>query len=440
MIESNGMVKEKEKIRTRIAPSPTGFAHVGTAYTALFNFAFARKNGGEFILRLEDSDVKRNIVGAEEAIYAGLSWLGIDWDEGPDKGGTYSPYRLSERLELYKDKAAALVKDGLAYEDGGAIRFKNPGQNVSWNDLVRGKVEFPASEITDFVIVKSDGYPTYNFAVVIDDIDMKITHVIRGEEHISNTPRQLVLYDSLDAKRPEFAHLPTLRNSQHQKLSKRRDPVDLRMFRDQGYLPEALVNFLCLLGWSHPEGKEIFDIAEFIDKFDLSRVRRAGPIFDTNKLDWLNGIYIRGKKDEELTHLINEKIAANVSLDLLRKVVPLIRERIVKLSDAEGLLKFFWEEPVIDRMIFENTHASVHIASALSYLDKIKKWTLEGISEALEKAIKEKEFKKGDFYMTLRLALTGARITPPLNESMVILGQDKVLYRLEDAEKIVIGG
>ncbi len=426
-------------VRTRIAPSPTGFAHVGTAYAALFNYSFAKKNNGKFIIRLEDTDVKRHVKGAEEAIYGGLSWLGLTWDEGPDKGGPYAPYRQSERLETYQGMAKQLIKEGKAFEDEGAIRFKNPGEDISWNDLVRGKITFPGGEVTDFVLLKSDGYPTYNFAVVVDDVEMEITHVIRGEEHISNTPRQLALYKALGKSVPELAHLPTLRNSERKKLSKRRDPVDLRLYREQGYLPEALVNFLCLLGWSHPEGKEVFSLSEFVDKFDLSRVRPAGPIFDTTKLDWLNGVYLREKSDEALAHLINEQIVVDVPLETVTQVVPLVKERINKISEAPGLISFFWEEPELGRDIFDDPKASLlHIVAALHTLSGVKTWTLEEINSAFEGEIKEKGFKTGDFYMSVRLALTGRRITPPINESMVILGQDKVLHRLEDAQKLLV--
>lgn len=434
-------------VRTRIAPSPTGFAHVGTAYTALFNYAFARKNKGKFILRLEDTDVKRNVPGAEEAIYAGLSWLGISWDEGPDVGGKLGPYKDSEKLEIYKKYAEQLVGDGKAYKDEGAIRFKNPGDDVSWDDLVRGKVTFPGGEVTDFVIMKGDGYPTYNFGVVVDDIEMKITHVIRGEEHISNTPRQIALYHAFDQKPPEFAHLPTLRNEKHQKLSKRRDPVDLRLFREQGYLPQALVNFLCLLGWSHPEEKEIFDINEFIDKFTLERVRKAGPVFDWKKLEWINGEYIRRKDDEELAYLFWTHLKDNdvdISIDFVKQLVPLIKNRVHTLKEAMELVSFFWEEPVFPdkqetiKELFD-PQAQKHLASALHVLQGIKKWTLENINVDLEREIKERGYKTGEFYMTVRAALSGAGVTPPINESMVILGQDKVLHRLEDAQKILIG-
>lgn len=429
---------KKTKVRARIAPSPTGFAHVGTAYTALFNYAFARKNGGKFIIRLEDTDVKRHVQGAEEAIYAGISWLGIEWDEGPDKSGPYKPYRQSERLDIYKEKAKLLLKEGNAYEDEGAVRFKNPEEDISWDDLVRGKITFPGKEVGDFVLIKSDGYPTYNFAVVIDDILMEITHVIRGEEHISNTPKQLAVYKALGANHPLFAHHPTLRNPERKKLSKRRDPVDLRYYREEGYLPEALVNFLCLLGWSHPEEKEIFSLSEFVENFSLDRVRKAGPVFDVKKLDWLSGVYIRKKTDEELAHLFSRHIAANVPQDLLARIIPLIKERILRLSEIEPLVSFFWQEPQVGKELFEDSKSALYITAALHGLSNIKEWNLNQINSTLQEEIKEKGFKTGDFYMSLRLALIGKRVTPPINESMEILGQDKVLHRLEEAQRVLL--
>lgn len=441
--ENTGQRKKmtKTRVRTRIAPSPTGFAHVGTAYHALLNYAFARKNNGEFILRLEDSDIKRNIPEAEESIYAGLSWLGLSWDEGPDKGGPFVPYRLSERLELYKEKAGELIKKGLAYEDQGAIRFKNPGADIEWKDLIRGHIKFPGQEVTDFVIMKSDGYPTYNFAVAIDDLEMEITHVIRGEEHISNTPRQIAIYKAFEKSTPFFAHHPTLRNMERKKLSKRRDPVDLRMYREEGYLAEALVNFLCLLGWSHPEEKEIFTLPEFVEKFDISRVRKAGPVFDTKKLDWLNGMYIRQKSDEDLTRLVRERIptVANVDQEFLMKVAPLVKDRISKLSEIEPLISFFWDTPQIAKEVFDDpARSALHITAALNALRKVDQWNLSGINKALQKEVEDNGFKTGDFYMTLRKAFTGKAVTPPINDSMAILGRDQVLHRLEEVQKVLI--
>lgn len=422
-------------IRTRIAPSPTGFAHVGTAYVCLLNYAFTRKNGGTLILKIDDSDTKRHVEGAEEAIYSGLAWLGFDWDEGSDRGGPHAPYKVSQKLEVYKKYADKLVVEGKAYKDEEAIRFKNPGEDQSWNDLIRGEIKFSGGEITDYVIIKSDGYPTYNFYTVIDDHEMEITHVIRGEEHISNTPRQIATYKAFGWEMPQFAHYPTLRNADRKKLSKRRDPVDLRLYREAGYLPEALVNFLGLLGWSHPEGKEMFDLKEFVEKFDLSRVSKAGPIFDTKKLDWLNGMYIRQKSDEDLAHMLNERSSFNVTAEM----AGLVKERISKLRDADSLLEFFVNQPTMGRDVFDgDDNAALHVTTARGALTEVKEWSLENINSALAKLIEEKGYKTGDFYMTMRLALTGKRMTPPINESMVILGQDEVLQRLEVAQKVLI--
>lgn len=426
-------------IRVRVAPSPTGFAHVGTGYVALFNYAFAKNNNGTFIIRLEDSDVKRHVPEAEKAIYSGLAWLGLDWDEGPDKGGPFAPYRVSERLEYYKEIAQKLVEDGKAYQDEGAIRFKNTGQDMGWTDLVRGEVVFPGSEVGNFVIMKSDGYPTYNFYVVVDDSEMLITHVIRGEEHISNTPRQLALYKALGYKIPEFAHLPTLRNQDHKKLSKRRDPVDLRLYREQGYLSEALVNFLCLLGWSHPEGKEIFSLKEFVERFSLERVKSAGPIFDSKKLDWINGMYIRQMDNKDLASRLNSFIVHETTIEFLEKVVPLIKERISKLGDAENLLKFFWEKPQVEKGLFDTDEKSIeYISEAFRVLRRVPEWSLERINETLSNLVKGKNFKTGNFYMALRFAITGQKITPPINDSLIILGKDEVMARLQEAEKVLI--
>ncbi len=422
-------------IRTRIAPSPTGYAHVGTAYVCLLNYAFTRKNGGKFILRLDDTDQKRHVEGAEEAIYTNLHWLGFDWDEGSDVGGEYGPYRPSEKLEYYKKKAQELLDRGLAFEDEGAIRFKNQGDDQEWNDLIHGNIKFPGGEVTDFVIIKSDGFPTYNFNTVIDDIDMQITHVIRGEEHISNTPRQLALYKAFGASIPEFAHFPTLRNADRKKLSKRRDPVDLGLYRREGYLPEALVNFLGQMGWSHPDGREIFSLKEFVEVFDIKRVRKAGPIFDTKKLDFINGTYIRNTPDNELAEMMNQFISRKTDPEFLRQIAPLIKERIFKLADVEPLITFFWEEPKISRELFEDPRANIYVTSAINALSSVEVWDLENVNSALSKMIEEKGFKVGDFYMNMRLSIAGGRISPPINESMIILGKDVVLRRLEIAQK-----
>lgn len=421
------------KVRVRIAPSPTGFAHVGIAYAALFNLAFAQKNQGKFIIRIEDTDVKRHVPEAEEAIFKDLSWLGLSWDEGPDKGGKFGPYRQSERLKIYQEKAEELLDSGKAYPDAGAVRFKNPGRDLNWEDLIRGKISFPGGEVTDFVILKSDGYPTYNFAVVVDDILMRITHVIRGEEHISNTPRQLALYKAFETQPPKFAHLPTLRGADRKKLSKRRDPVDLRIYREEGYLPEALVNFLCLLGWSHPQGKEIFPLSEFIRFFDLKKVRKAGPVFDIKKLDWMNGVYIRKKTGKQLVQLI-KPFVPGMRPSLIKKTAPLLRERVNKLSEIKPLVGFFLEEPKIDKKEL-NRKNRAYLLAALASLEACKAWSHRQIEKVLRGLAEEKDWKTAEFFMSLRIAVTGKKVGLPLIESLEILGKEKTLARIRKALK-----
>jgi len=425
--------KLRRRVRVRIAPSPTGFAHVGTAYVALFNYSYARKHKGQFIIRLEDTDVKREVKGAEKAIYDGLSWLGLGWDEGPDKGGKYGPYRQSERLDIYKKRVQKLIEKDLAYQDEGAVKFKSKfksEEKISWIDLVRGKIEFPASEVEDFVLLKSNGYPTYNFAVVVDDILMKVSHVIRGEEHISNTPRQLVLYKAYKSKPPEFAHLPTLRNEERKKLSKRRDPVDLRIYKEQGYLPEALVNFLCLLGWSHPEEKEVFDLKEFVEKFSLGRVRKAGPVFNLKKLDWMNGEYIRKTQNARLKTQIFEFFSKKYSEEKIEKILPLVKDRIKTLKEFETLAGFFFKARKPKLGFFEKDYKK-HIKVVIETLENIGPWEGKNIDKSLFGLVDKNGFHTGGFFMNLRVAITGSRFTPPINESIVILGREETLARLK---------
>ena len=423
----------RRRVRVRIAPSPTGFAHVGTAYTALFNYAFARKNKGKFVLRLEDTDVKRQVKGAEQAIYDGLSWLGLGWDEGPDKGGEYGPYRQSERLDIYKKRVQKLIEKDLAYQDEGAVKFKSKfksKEKVGWNDLIRGKIEFPASEIGDFVLLKSNGYPTYNFAVVIDDSLMKISHVIRAEEHISNTPRQIVLYKALGFDKPEFAHFPLLRNEDKSKISKRKNPVSLSWYKKQGYLPGALINFLCLLGWSHPEEKEIFDLKEFVEKFSLGRVRKAGPVFNLKKLDWMNGEYIRKTQNVKLKTQIFEFFSKKYSEEKIEEILPLVKDRIKTLKEFESLAGFFFKARKPKPGIFEKDYKK-HIRALIKTLENTESWEGKNIDKILFGLVDKNGFHTGGFFMNLRVAITGSRFTPPINESIVILGREETISRLK---------
>jgi glutamyl-tRNA synthetase len=407
---------QMNKVRVRIAPSPTGYAHVGTAYVALFNLAFAKKNAGKFILRIEDTDQKREVEGGIEVIKQGLSWLGLDWDEF---------YRQSERLSIYQKYAKELLADGKAYEEDGGIILKVGKAAISWEDLIRGSITFPADEVKDFAILKKDGFPTYNFAVVVDDWQMGISHVIRAEEHISNTPRQISAYKALGAKVPEFAHLPLLRNPDKSKISKRKNPVALSWYKDEGFLPEALINFLCLLGWSHPEEKEIFDIKEFVEKFDLGRVRKSGPVFDTNKLLWMNQKYINNFQLSIFNSQINSFFNNKYPKDKIERVAPLVQSRIKTLKEFEDIAGFLFEEPKVDKNLLGENY-KVHLTTALE--------AIEG-GKPLENISKGNNFKTGDFFMDLRISLSGKKVTPPINESIEILGKEEAIKRLKKALK-----
>lgn len=410
-------------IKTRIAPSPTGLAHVGTAYTALLNFAFAKKNDGQFILRIEDTDQKRNVPDGEKVILDGLKWLGIVWDG--------EPVWQSKRLELYKKEVDRLISEGKAYEeDGGIILKVDKSEGVSWKDLIRGEISFPKEELKDFAILKKDGFPAYNFAVVVDDHAMGITHVLRGEDHISNTPRQILAYKALGYDVPEFGHTPLLRNSQKAKLSKRKDVVSLTEYKNQGYLPEAMVNFLALLGWSHPEGKEIFSFQEFVEKFTLERVQSTGPVFNVDKLNWLNAEYIRNLSDDELLTRLSEFTNEKFSSDLLTKIIPLIKPRIQKLSEFTAMAAFFITKPDVDKALLSDKSAE-HLSLAISSLESIDNWSVDQINEKFSKIADDDSVHNGKFFMDVRIALTGRKVTPPLNDSIFILGKSESLSRLE---------
>ena len=417
-----------KEIRTRFAPSPTGFLHVGGVYTALFSYSFTKKNKGKFILRIEDTDVKRHVAEAEKAITDGLRWLGLNYDEGP--------YRQSERLKGYQQYVQQLIDKKLAYEKEGAILFKVPSGQTSWDDLVRGKIEFENNQIKDFVILKSDKYPSFNFAVTVDDWQMKISHVIRAEDHISNTPRQIMIYQALGVEVPEFAHLPLLRNPDHSKISKRKDPVAISWYKEKGYLPEALINFLCLLGWSHPKGKDIFSLEEFIKYFSFERISKSAPIFDFKKLDWLNGVYIRQKKDAELLKLLKPFAPKGMTDDLIGKTIPLIKERLVKLSDYPSLVDFLIEEPKVDKKLLikkgggDSNLIKKQFEIILKELEKAG-WETSKLETLFREIAQTQKFHIGKFFMAVRIALTGKTATPPLFEMMEVLGKEKTTLRIK---------
>ena len=458
-------------VRTRIAPSPTGDPHIGTAYSALFNFAFAKKNKGEFILRIEDTDRSRFDEDSEKKIVDSLSWLGIKWDKGP--------IRQSERLLMYQKAAEELIKKGKAYncdcsperldkvrkeqqakrgvphydrkcrvsppqnpkEGTFVIRLKVPEEGeTSFEDLVRGKISFKNKDIDDAVILKSDGWPTYHLAVVVDDSDMKISHVIRAEEWLSSTPKHMLLYEAFGKKPPVFAHLPLLRNPDRSKISKRKNPVSLLWYKEQGFLPEALLNYLGLMGWSMPDSREKFDLEDFVENFDFGRVDPAGPIFDIQKLEWLNGEWIRGLGDEDLARRLEGYTGR--SNEQIRKILPLVKERLKKLSEFDTLTSYFFETPHINKNEIVPKGKSLEetakvLNSVVDVLSKEIKWEDEILHLALVNKPGELGWSKTDVYQTIRYATTGSRATPPLFDTLEAIGKDQVLNRLKNAIKIL---
>lgn len=456
--------------RTRIAPSPTGYPHIGTMYQALFDYAWAKRQGGKFVIRIEDTDRARLVEGAEDAIYDAFDWLNITEDESPRKGGPDKPYRQSERLEIYQKYAHQLVTEGHAYfctctkerlddlrkeqqaqkqlpmydrhckdqtdepDEPYVIRMKIPrDESITFTDGVRGEITFEGSVIDDQVILKSDGFPTYHLAVVVDDHLMNITHVIRGEEWISSTPKHCLLYKWLGWDMPEHFHTPLLRNPDKSKLSKRHGHTDVRWYISEGILPEALRNFLALMGWSHPEGREIFTLDEFVDNFDPHDLKTVGPVFDLTKLMWINGEYIRAMPEDKLADRIfsysTEYLGNVYGKDLIKKTIPLVQTRLKSLREYDDYCRFFIEQPeAYDGEVAENAELYADIAEELRNLND---WKAVAIGEKLQALAESKNIPFSKFFMALRLAITGRKITPPLNESLEILGKDDTIERLE---------
>ena len=479
-------------VRLRVAPSPTGDPHVGTAYVSLFCLAFARQQGGRFVLRLEDTDRARFRADSEQQIYDTLGWLGLDWDEGPDRGGPFAPYRQSERLQTYAPYVEQLLASGHAYrcwctperlqemrEDqqrrkvptgydrrclgltreqraalpgfaaAPVVRMLVPDDPpLHFQDLIRGEVSAPRPD--DQVILKTDGFPTYHLAVVVDDHLMGITHVVRGEEWISSTPKHLLLSDWLGWERPSYAHMPLLRNVDKSKISKRKNPAArLTWFQERGYLPEALLNFLGLLGYSLPSGEEVFGFAEFSSTFDWTRVNTVGPVFDLDKLGWLNGHYIRTLAPDDLAARLVPFLAGAGLYDhsdghvaLLAGAVPLVQTRLAVLSEAVELLRFLF---VAERdFVVEPAAADISLAgaapvltAAAQALEPVTDWQVGPIQAAMDAAlIVGLGLKRGKAYAPVRAAVCGARVAPPLPESMALLGRDRVLGRLRAGARL----
>lgn len=426
-------------VRVRIAPSPTGSPHIGTAWMALFDYVFAKKNNGKFILRLEDTDRVRFVAESENEIYETLKWLGFEYSEGPNIGGSFGPYKQSERLEIYKKYSDELLSKGLAYEDEGAIRFKiNKKGQTTYHDLVGDKdIAIENSTQEDFVILKSDGFPTYNFANVIDDHLMEISHVIRGNEYISSMPKYLQLYKALGWEPPLFAHLPLLLGTDRSKLSKRHGAKGALEFKKEGYFKEALINFLALLGWSNPENKEIFTLEEMIKVFDFKDFNHSSAIFDSTKLEWLNGEYIRNMTDDKLEKALDEYLVDHPAKGKLAPLIPLVKERIKKLSDFIPLTDFFFEKVEYDWEIFDRLKIKdlrLTLEKVLEKLESMEKsWTAQVFEDTFRKLAEDLQLSNQQMFQLIRVVISGQLVTPPLFESIKILGEEETMKRVKSA-------
>ncbi len=477
------------EVRTRFAPSPTGHLHIGGARTALFNYLFAKRYGGKFILRIEDTDLERSSIESEKVIIESLRWLGIEWDEGVEVGGPYGPYRSTERVDIYKKYVDVLFEKGYAYycycteeelesqrqellskgqmprylgkcrnlteeqkrrfEQEGrkpTVRFKVPeGVKIVVHDLVRGDVEFMSDDIGDFVIVKSDGIPTYNFAVVIDDHLMKISHVIRGEEHLSNTPRQILIYNALGFELPQFAHVSLILGKDRTKMSKRHGSTWVEQYKEQGYLKEGLINFLALLGWSPPEDKEIFDMEYLIENFSLDRVSKNPAIFDIDKLNYINSQHIKLKSLDELTQMcipyfveagyIKEDEAKS-KFEWLKKIVKSVYEGLDYLSQIKDKVDIFFNNEIkVEEDEAKEVLKWEHVKDLINVFEnkirQMNELTPEAIRLLFKEIQKETGYKGKNLFMPIRVVLTGKTHGPELVEIIEIVGKENILKRLE---------
>ncbi|MFW6120334.1 MAG: glutamate--tRNA ligase [Petrotogales bacterium] len=481
-------------IRVRFAPSPTGFLHVGGARTALFNFYCARHNEGKFILRIEDTDVERSTKESEEQLMNSLMWLGMTWDEGPDVGGPHWPYRQSERQNKYMDAVRKLIEKDRAYEvyayseeiegikkkllsqgkpphyekemfsrfdnkerrkefeDRGlspVVFFKMPRRNYKIVDMVKGEVTFREGALGDFVIMRSSGLPIYNFAVVIDDIDMEISHVIRGDDHLSNTLKQLVIYEALEVNPPVFAHVSMILGPDGKKLSKRHGATSVEEFKEKGFIPEAFTNYLSLLGWSHPDGKEIMNINEIIKNFTVERLHSSPAIFDEDKARWMNGIYIRELSLERIadlskSHIVKSGLLNREEMELnkkwLKKAIDSVRKNAETLTDIAQRLSIYFDEPDYENIVIaqdEKYRVSGSLLVMRDNLDHLDVWSQSAIIGAVKEAIKAREPSKKAFYHNLRRVLTGKDEGPELIDIIYLLGKNEVIRRIDKAVKAV---
>ena len=428
-------------IRLRFAPAPTGSLHLGSARTALFNWLVARGSGGELILRVEDTNAELSKPELIDNIYRSLDWLEIDFDG--------EPVRQSQRADLYDDAVEQWISAGVAYEDEGAIRFRVPEEGTtSWDDQIRGAVVFENQHIEDFVVRRADGTATFFTANAVDDLDLGITHVVRGEDLVNVTPKVILLREALGESAPlKFAHLPLIINEQRKKLSKRRDDVALEAYRERGILPTAMVNYLALLGWGPKDDVEVRPISEIIEMFDIADVNPSAAMFDVKKLEAINGEYIRALSPEEFGKSIapwleEEDWAANVDDEVLRQVAPLVQERTRVLAEAPKQLDFFfWDNQEMDsdawqKVMLKDSARSI-LEAARSVLADVE-WNVEALHEAVRKIAESHELKLGKAQAPIRVAITGRTVGPPLFESMYFLGREVVVERLGNAlQKLV---
>jgi glutamyl-tRNA synthetase len=489
--------------RVRIAPSPTGPLHIGTARTALFNFLHARHTGGTFILRLEDTDVARSSIAFEDDILEGLHWLGLRWDEGPEVAGEaargpHAPYRQMQRLPLYaaaaeellaKDKAypcyctpeeldaerkrlealklpprysgrcaRLTLEERAAFEAEGrrpALRFRIGEGIVVIDDIVRGRVEIDAANLGgDFVIVRADGTPLYHFTVVVDDAEMQITHVIRGEDHLSNTPKHILLFRALGHEVPKFAHLPLILNADRTKMSKRKTQTAIDDYRAEGFIREALVNYLALLGWSTGSEDEVLSLDELIERFDLTDVNKAGAVFDRERLEWLNGQWIRRLDADDLVDRLRPFIQRELDAgridrlpgdDEIKVLLPIIQERLPRLGAVGDLVGFLWTDDIrVDpavlvpkRWDIATTVEGLRAARATIADVGDVSYEADELEPPLRALAEERAWKAGDLFMAIRVAVTGRTATPPLFDTLVALGKERTLARLDAASELL---
>ena len=436
-------------MKLRIAPSPTGQLHIGNVRTALFNWLYARSNGGSFLVRIDDTDTERSTDEFKADIVNNLKWLGLDWDEGVDVGGSQGDYKQSSRFNRYQEIAHEFVESGLAYEDDGAIRFKVPkSQQIKFNDYVRGEMVFETDSVEDFVILRSDKSPTYHLASTLDDVDYRITIIARGEDILPSTPKHILIMQALDADIPDFCHLPLLFGPDGKKLSKRHGDTSVQSFKDKGILKDAMFNYLCLLGWSPGEDLEKFDRDLAIERFDFKNVLPHSAIFDDKKLMWMNGLYIREKESNDFETESISYIQNTLSRDLfedellrLNKILPSVQERIESMVDIAAQVMFLLDEPY---EVNSEEWNSVNSEEAQEYLFELRNelisledFTLSNIEETMRSLLKKLELKPKVGFQATRVAITGTKISPPLFESIYALGRETSIARLaESIEKL----